>query len=62
MENIMYVVVDKIVRDVNKQEFFKINRKVKDKLYYSIVNVMTIRFGFNKLNVNNGKYKKQYTR
>jgi hypothetical protein len=54
----MYVVVDKIVRDVNKQEFFKINRKVKDKLYYSIVNVMTIRFGFNKLNVNNGKYRK----
>ena len=58
MENIMYVVVDKIVRDVNKQEFFKINRKVKDKLYYSIVNVMTIRFGFNKIDVNNGKYRK----
>lgn len=58
MENIMYVVVDKIVRDVNKQEFFKINRKVKDKLYYSIVNVMTIRLVFNKIDVDNGKYRK----
>lgn len=54
----MYVVVDKIVRDVNKQEFFKINRKVKDKLYYSIVNVMTIRLVFNKIDVDNGKYRK----